>query len=176
MINITPAKLSLESVYAVKNNNITYGYRPEPEYKDPLAKWPLRGLAFSSDIGMALKNYSSLLATLLWIPTLGYLGADIYDKYKYDKNKPSPSARRGLKETVFQAMASVVSPIILVFGGHKAGEFAAKAFKKTSKTKLFQTIGGFASIGLFAIPVDKLVEKKIMKHIAPKIDELNIQV
>ena len=52
------------------------------EYKDPMMHWPLRGAAFTNEIGEALRPLIGQYATLTWIPALMYIGADIYDKYK----------------------------------------------------------------------------------------------
>ena len=55
------------------------------EYKDPLMRWPLRGAAFTNEVGEALRPIIGNYATLSWIPALLYIGADIYDKYKNGK-------------------------------------------------------------------------------------------
>ena len=50
------------------------------EYKDPLMHWPLRGAAFTNEVGEALRPLIGNFATLSWAPALLYIGADIYDK------------------------------------------------------------------------------------------------
>ena len=55
------------------------------EYVDPLIKWPMRGAAFTNEIGEALRTLIGNYATLTWVPALLYIGADIYDKYKNDQ-------------------------------------------------------------------------------------------
>ena len=67
------------------------------DYKDPLTNWPLRGAAFTNEIGEALRPIIGNFATLSWIPALLYIGADIYDKYKNDQTEYSPDSRRCLK-------------------------------------------------------------------------------
>ena len=57
------------------------------EYKDPLMHWPLRGAAFTNEIGEALRPLIGSYATLSWAPALLYIGADIYDKYKNDQTE-----------------------------------------------------------------------------------------
>ena len=103
-------------------------------YRDPLTNWPMRGLAFTNDVGAAIMDIAPALGTALWVPALMYFGADIYDKYKNDKQSYDPSARRGLKQAAFQAFASIFFPIATVHIGQKTasriGEFLGK--KKVS--------------------------------------------
>ena len=99
-------------------------------YTDPLTKWPIRGLAYSNEIGVAISEIAPTAGTLLWIPALMYFGADIYDKYKNDKTSYDPSAGRGTKQAVFQALASVILPTIAV----KAGQNTISKMAKLSRT------------------------------------------
>ena len=55
------------------------------EYRDPLMRWPLRGAAFTNEVGEALRPIIGGYATLSWVPALMYIGADVYDKYKNNK-------------------------------------------------------------------------------------------
>ncbi len=87
------------------------------EYKDPLMKMPLRGAAFSNEVGEGLRPLIGNYATLTWVPALLYIGADIYDKYKNDQTEYSPCSKRGLKQAVFQGMASIILPLAAVKGG-----------------------------------------------------------
>lgn len=87
------------------------------EYKDPLMRWPLRGAAFTNEIGEALRPLIGKYATLTWAPALLYIGADIYDKYKNDQTEYSPDSKRCLKQACFQGLASIILPIIAVKGG-----------------------------------------------------------
>ena len=88
-------------------------------YEDPLLNWPIRGLAFTNDIGAAIMDLAPTLGKLLWVPALMYFGADVYDKYKTDEKEYSPSAHRALKQAIFQTCASVIFPIIVVHNGQK---------------------------------------------------------
>lgn len=87
------------------------------EYKDPMMRWPLRGAAFTNEIGEALRPIIGGYATLSWVPALMYIGADIYDKYKNDQTEYSPDSHRGLKQAIFQGMASVALPLCAVKAG-----------------------------------------------------------
>ncbi len=102
------------------------------EYKDPLMRWPLRGAAFTNEVGEALRPVIGNYATLSWIPALLYIGADIYDKYKNDKNEYSPDSRRCLKQAVFQGMASIFLPLIAV----KLGQNVFSQFGKLGADKI----------------------------------------
>ena len=87
------------------------------EYRDPLLEWPLRGAAFTNEVGEALRPIIGGYATLSWAPALLYIGADVYDKYKNDQTDYSPDSRRCLKQACFQGLASVILPIFAVKGG-----------------------------------------------------------
>lgn len=112
------------------NNANTQTLEKKPsKYTDPLMNWPVRGMAFSNDIGAAIMDIAPKAGTAFWIPALMYFGADIYDKYRNDKDSYDPSARRGLKQAMFQTFASIVFPIAAVHAGQKVFSFAAKAGK-----------------------------------------------
>lgn len=101
-----------------KLNYNTTGFRSrENEYNDPLLKWPLRGTAFTNEVGEAMRPLIGEYATLSWAPALLYIGADVYDKYKNDQTEYSPSSRRALKQAIFQGLASVCLPVLAVKGG-----------------------------------------------------------
>ena len=102
------------------------------EYKNPLMRWPLRGAAFTNEVGEALRPIIGNYATLSWIPALMYIGADVYDKYKNDKNEYSPDSRRCLKQAVFQGMASIFLPLIAV----KLGQNIISQFGKFGQDKI----------------------------------------
>ena len=87
------------------------------EYKDPLMRWPLRGAAFTNEVGEALRPLIGKYATLTWAPALLYIGADVYDKYKNNQTEYSPNSKRCLKQACFQGLASILLPIFAVKGG-----------------------------------------------------------
>ena len=84
------------------------------EYRDPLMRWPLRGAAFTNEVGEALRPLIGGYATLTWVPVLMYIGADVYDKYKNDETEYSPDSRRLLKQAIFQGLSSILLPIAAV--------------------------------------------------------------
>lgn len=82
------------------------------KYVDPLASWPMRGLGYTNDIGIAINELAPATARLFWVPALMYFGADIYDKYKNKGDKYKPNAQRAFNQAVFQACASILFPAI----------------------------------------------------------------
>lgn len=139
LLKVTPNYNTANIVFKSSNENQTNSspgfeksHKPKKEYNDPLMKWPVRGLAFTNDIGAAVMDIAPKLGTFLWYPAMMYFGADIYDKYRNDKEEYNPNATRGLKQAIFQALASVVFPIITVHAGQKIASIAARH----SKTKL----------------------------------------
>lgn len=102
------------------------------EYDDPLLSWPLRGTAFTNEIGEAMRPLIGNYATLSWAPALLYIGADVYDKYKNDQTEYSPDSRRALKQALFQGLASVCLPIFAV----KIGQNLFSLFGLTAKDKI----------------------------------------
>lgn len=137
MIKITP---NLRTTFTSKSeqnpdqSTMTASHREKPkrEYNDPLMKWPIRGLAFTNDIGAAIMDIAPKAGTTLWYPAMMYFGADIYDKYRNNKETYDPNAKRGLEQAIFQALASVVFPIVAVHTGQKTASILARK----SDTKL----------------------------------------
>lgn len=105
-------------------------HKPRPKYNDPLMQWPIRGLAFTNDIGAAIMDIAPAAGQALWIPALMYFGADIYDKYRNDKAEYDPSAKRGVKQAIFQALASVAFPIAVVHAGQKTASILNRFTKE----------------------------------------------
>ena len=117
-----------------KNIRNSFKENDKREYNDPLRKWPLKGLAYSNELGAVVSGISPKLGTALWVPALMYFGADIYDKYKNDETQYAPSKRRGLKEAIFQAMASDLH------GDFRALPRAKKILKVVNPLKNFDSI------------------------------------
>lgn len=99
------------------------GENENKNYNDPLLNWPLRGAAFTNEVGEALRPVIGNAATLTWAPALLYIGADVYDKYKNDQTEYSPNSRRALKQAIFQGLASVCLPVIAVKTGQNLFSF-----------------------------------------------------
>lgn len=121
------------------------------DYKDPLMQWPLRGAAFTNEVGEALRPVIGGYATLSWAPALLYIGADVYDKYKNDRTEYSPDSRRCLKQAIFQGMASVFLPLIAVKAGQnifaQAGKMTEDKISITSKEHVAEAAEQFIANG-----------------------------
>lgn len=96
------------------------------KYVDPLANWPVRGLGYTNDIGIAINELAPATARLFWVPALMYFGADIYDKYKNKGDQYKPNAQRAFNQAVFQACASILFPAIF-------GHIGMSAFSQIDK-------------------------------------------
>lgn len=134
--------MKLTPVYTQQLNNTKQNGQSKPsfkkdislegKYEDPLLNWPVRGLAYSNEIGVGIKEIAPKLGMLMWVPALMYFGADIYDKYKNDKNSYNPSSKRGFEQAVFQALASVILPTAAI----QLGQSTISALAKNSKAGL----------------------------------------
>lgn len=100
--------------------------KQEKKYVDPLATWPLRGLGYTNDIGVAINEIAPTTAKLFWVPALMYFGADVYDKYKNKGNKYDPNAQRAFSQAVFQAFASILLPAVFGHIGQSGFSFIDK--------------------------------------------------
>ena len=43
------------------------------KYVDPLANWPMRGLGYTNDIGIAINELAPATARLFWVPALSII-------------------------------------------------------------------------------------------------------
>lgn len=100
--------------------------KKDKKYVDPLANWPMRGLGYTNDIGVAINEIAPTTARLFWVPALMYFGADVYDKYKNKGNKYDPNAERAFTQAVFQAFASIILPTVFGHLGQSAFSLADK--------------------------------------------------
>ena len=85
------------------------------KYHDPLNKTIPVLMSYSNEVGTAISEIAPKLGTALWAPALMYLGADIYDKYKNDKDHYKPSGKRAIKRAIFQGLTSLIALPVLIF-------------------------------------------------------------
>lgn len=125
-VAVSPSDSVTQSKPQSNINNIT-------KKEDIYAKWPMKGLAYTNEIGEILRPVSPLTANILWVPSIWYVGADIADKYKHDeKGKDDPCKHRALRQFSFQLLASVFAPTL----GVKAGEKVTNIIASKGKSKL----------------------------------------
>ncbi len=95
-----------------KDQNINFDAAKKPKkdkkYVDPLTTWPMRGLGYTNDIGIAINELAPATARLFWVPALMYFGADIYDKYKNKGDKYKPNADKEHSIKPFSRLAQVL--------------------------------------------------------------------
>lgn len=93
--------------------------KEKKKYSDPLNNWGLRAMSYTNEIGTTVYEIAPKVTFALWIPTFMYLGADIYDKYKNDKNHYAPSAKRGVENAISQGISSFLLPTLCYFNRSK---------------------------------------------------------
>lgn len=132
--NNTPYLLTTGNIAKIQGKEVTSEGKKtiKPKYNDPLNDWPARGLAYTNEVGAAISEVAPKTGLMLWVPALLYFGADIYDKYKNDKNSYDPSGKRGTKQAIFQLLASVLLPTAAV----KVGQKTASALALCGKNRL----------------------------------------
>lgn len=135
----------------------------ETDYQDPLNDWKLRALSYSNEIGAALNVITPKLGAALWIPTFMYLGADIYDKYKNDKDVYSPSSKRGLEQVISQSVSSLLLPAIPILVGQKMTSPIGKIF--SDHLSINEKDASINEINLFIdqVPNEVLDDKNLYK-------------
>ena len=141
-MKITPNLNSLDNGLRFKSNSSEKKH--SKNYDDPLARWPIRGLAYTNEIGAAIMEIAPTLGILMWAPAIFYFGADIYDKYKNDKNSFDPSTLRGTSQAVFQLLASVVLPTTAVLIGQKTASLLGLARKNRLTIQTQENISKFS--------------------------------
>ncbi len=123
--------------------------KKEKKYVDPLANWPMRGLGYTNDIGVAINEIAPTAARLFWVPALMYFGADVYDKYKNKGNKYDPDAKRAFSQAVFQAFASIILPTVFGHMGQSGfsqlEKYKGEKISTNAKEQTYRFIIGHAS-------------------------------
>lgn len=143
--NISAKNTKKDDEIAQKNGKFSSNVNKlDTDYIDPLMKWPVRGLAYMNEIGVAISEVAPALGQALWIPTLMYLGADIYDKYKNNDMEYEPSGRRGAKQALFQGLASVTLPTCAVIVGQKLTSLAGAVSKSKLSLNTKEKISNYA--------------------------------
>ena len=100
--------------------------KKQEKYVDPLLSWPWRALGYTNDLGVAISEVAPKLSLACWVPAFLYFGADIYDKYKNNGTEYNPDGQRGVKQAIFQAIASIAFPFVV-------GHFGSSIFSTADK-------------------------------------------
>ena len=151
----------------IRNSNLYNNFFHAEKKTDPLSKYPLRLCAYSNEIGAAISPINPALGTVLWAPALLYLGADIYDKYKNEDKTYNPSAKRSLRQAIFQGLASVILPTSAIKLGQKVGVNIAGekgALSATDKKELIEFTRGFLYHSNYPIKRSGTYNGKISKR------------
>lgn len=99
-------------------------------YNDPLNNWWVKSASYTNEIGASIHEIAPRLGQLLWVPTIMYMGADIYDKYKNDKNNFNPSGKRGFEQAIYQGISSFILPAGAILLGQKVTSPVGQLFNK----------------------------------------------
>lgn len=95
--------------------------------RDIYSEMPIRLLGYTNELGEAIRPISPLLANLSWLPAIGYISADVADKYRQDEySNQKASKGRASKQLVTQLLASVCLPTFAVKIGQAVVNGAAK--------------------------------------------------
>lgn len=135
-----PAALAPISIQTKTNSSNSK--KNKQKYEDPLNNWVLKSLSYTNEIGAGVNEIAPKLTFALWIPTFMYLGADIYDKYKNDKNEYSPSGKRGVKRAITQGLTSFILPAGAIILGQKItspiGKFISDKLSINAKDAVYR--------------------------------------
>ena len=118
---------------------------PKTRRRDIYAEMPIRALGYTNELGEAIRPLSPMLANLSWLPAIGYIGADIADKYKQDEYaNQDPSKGRASKQFVTQMLASVFLPTAAVKTGQflvdKTATFSKSGLSLTNREKISDVV------------------------------------
>lgn len=125
-------------IYPIEFGSNTQNKKPEntkekqsqKKYNDPLNKNWMVALSYSNELGAAVYEIAPKLSQILWIPPIMYLGADIYDKYKNDKNHYNPSRTRAVEQAIYQGLSSFIFPAFAILAGQNLTSPIAKLLNK----------------------------------------------
>lgn len=170
-----------------ENKSVSFKVKQKEDDENIWHTYPLKTMAYSNDIGEALRPIvGGLLAKLSWIPTIMYALLSILSQCFSLKEKNSNNVSR---ELLFQLLASFLLPILLVKSVGKATnkildnvslkakeklktsiqqvDWLNKLFKKAESKKAngyrnvcVSTAGVFA-LALAVRPIDNFVDKSL---------------
>lgn len=125
-------------------NNISFKGNGNKENKGNIwHTYPLKACAYANDLGEALRPViGAFLAKLSWIPAIFYIIGAILSKAlcQNSPDKSKDKSRELVKEILFQGIASLLLPIILVKSLGKATHKILDALPTRSKEFIKKTI------------------------------------
>lgn len=116
--------LNMNVTFAGTNSSKPVGVKhrqseEKKKYQDPLSSWKFKWMSYSNEAGTFISEVAPKLGAALWVPAFMYIGADVYDKYKNNKDKYDPSARRAFDRAIYQGISNLVALPLLITAGQK---------------------------------------------------------
>ena len=181
-ISVETNKNYLMSREQLKNINFKSEQETPPpvKRKDIYAQMPIRALGYTNELGEAIRPLSPMLANLSWLPAIGYISADIADKYKQDEfSNRENSKGRASKQFITQLLASVFLPTLAVKAGQSIIN-GGTAYGKTglsinSREQISDTVINSMKAGEHKkhLNIDGTVNKELYKDaLSDKFDEI----
>lgn len=138
---------------SININNV--GYSSQNLEKDLYKDTPVRFLGFTNELGTAVSDLCTAssgiiknIPALSYIPAIGYIAADTFDKYKKgeDGTGKKPSIKMGLRELLSQCVTSIAAPTGVIIATKKVSGNAVNNIVP-KLPKCIKNVG--ASIGSF---------------------------
>lgn len=114
-------RTQLNNLKSGRENSVKEPEKKQEKRRDIYMEMPVRALGYTNEVGEALRPVIGSWAWASWVPAIGYIAADVVDKYKQDEyGNQEPSAERGTKQLSTQLLASVALPTFAVKAGQTA--------------------------------------------------------
>lgn len=124
-------RTQLNNLKSGRENSVKEPEKKQEKRRDIYMEMPVRALGYTNEVGEALRPVIGSWAWASWVPAIGYIAADVVDKYKQDEyGNQEPSAERGTKQLSTQLLASVALPTFAV----KAGQTTVDMMSGLTKT------------------------------------------
>lgn len=138
---------------------------------DKYMQYPIRGLAYTNEVGVALQPIiKSGPALAFWVPALAYFGFDIHDKYKQGVDgQDDPSSKTAGRRALLHSVTSVVAPTLAI---HFAQEGAIKLGGASLVKNLHKKISE-DKIGFISSKSKNIIGQKLFKLFGNK-DQITV--
>ena len=92
-------RTQLNNLKSGRENLVKEPEKKQEKRRDIYMEMPVRALGYTNEVGEALRPVIGSWAWASWVPAIGYITADVVDKYKQDEyGKQEPSAERATKQ------------------------------------------------------------------------------